>query len=163
MAKDEGQNQLRGLSEFDDISNLYAVIVPKLGVQRNILKLQKNTAAARALPGMIAPSVFFYFYFFCVFTSLVLPPSPSPPCMCMAACQMWRKPYLDLMILQKPFYTNSNSVLIDTQLSASLSWYKWTCLSFSIESSISVGDEACLLHLIICLVGKPPRLIRYHL
>lgn len=72
------------------------------------IEITKNSAAASTLPGMIAPSVFFS-----CFTSLSL--FLNPPFTRMAACQMWREAYLNLMILQMPFFMlNNNSVLIDT-------------------------------------------------
>lgn len=83
MAKD-AHNILRSLSKFDDMSNLYADIAPKQEVQRNILKLEikKQTAAASTLPGMIAPSVFFFFL------AMPLSLSVNPTFTRMAACQM---------------------------------------------------------------------------
>lgn len=132
-------------------------------MQRNILKLQKNSAAASTLPGMIAPSVFssFSLFFFALLLSF-RPPHTTPRVWLPARCE--KKPYLDLMTLQMPFFMlNNNSVLIDTQLSASyLDTNRLVC-----HAALSHQFQL-VMRLVCCLpnrlsVQKPPRVIRSHL
>lgn len=81
-------------------------------MQRNILKLQKKHCSCQHTARNDCPECFFLalLFSFC-------PLSLHPFFTCMAACQMWREAYLDLMILQMLFFMlNNNSILIGTGL-----------------------------------------------
>lgn len=159
MAKDEGQKQLRSLSKkiwwHKQYVNCYCD--QAWGAQKYIEITQKNTAAASTLPGMIAPSVF------SCFASLFLSLNPAPPPHphmhgCLPDVRRGISGFNDitnvfLSAQQWPNFDWCRTV-------RALSWCKESCLLSSIESSILAGDEACLPYLIICLVGKPLRLIR---
>lgn len=127
-------------------------------------KNNKNTADSSTLPGMIAPSGVLFLFLLFFFSALLCSSCPLTPFLhthgCLPDVKRGISGFNDIT---NAFLYTQPWLCFDWCNTVSALSYKESCQSSSIESSVLAGDEACLPYLIICLVGKPQRLIRYHL